>query len=155
MRIGMIAFGIARAMLSMKDLSMAGCTDLAYQLVVACGALQSLAAVNSIHLPTFAKPVGAICVACQNECEKFPNVAECKACGAACKACAEGVPQGFRLIARKPSVELSWCSLELGWAICEAPLLEKRPNRCRHSARVIGCARRPSSRRSCKFFLRH
>ncbi len=76
-------------MLSMKDTSMAGCTDSAYQVVTACGALQALAAVNSTHIPTFAKAVGEICVACQKECEKFPNVAECNACGVACKTCAE------------------------------------------------------------------
>jgi hypothetical protein len=29
---------------------MAGCTDAAYQVVVACGALQALAAVNSPHV---------------------------------------------------------------------------------------------------------
>jgi Cys-rich four helix bundle protein (predicted Tat secretion target) len=76
-------------MLSMKDVSMAGCTDSAYQVVAACGALQTLAAVNSAHLPAFAKAVGEICVACQKECEKFSNVAECNACGVACKTCAE------------------------------------------------------------------
>ena len=76
-------------MLSMKDTSMAGCTDSAYQVVAACGALQTLAAVNSTHIPAFAKAVADICVACQRECDKFPDVAECKACGAACKTCAE------------------------------------------------------------------
>jgi Cys-rich four helix bundle protein (predicted Tat secretion target) len=76
-------------MLSMKDVSMAGCTDAAFQLVAACGALQTLAAVNSTHLPAFAKAVGEICAACQKECEKFPNFIECSACGAACKTCAE------------------------------------------------------------------
>jgi Cys-rich four helix bundle protein (predicted Tat secretion target) len=76
-------------MLSMKDTSMAGCTDSAYQLVAACGALHTLAAVNSTHIPAFAKAVADICVACQRECEKFPDIAECKACGAACKTCAE------------------------------------------------------------------
>ncbi len=75
-------------MLAMKDVSMAACTDSAYQLVAACTALQSLAAVNSSHLPAFAKAVGEICTACQTECEKFPAIAECKACGDACKACA-------------------------------------------------------------------
>jgi hypothetical protein len=53
------------------------------------GALQTLAAVNSAHLAAFAKAVGEICAACQQECEKFPNVAECSACGVACKTCAE------------------------------------------------------------------
>jgi Cys-rich four helix bundle protein (predicted Tat secretion target) len=76
-------------MLSMKDVSMAGCTDSAYEVAAACTALQTLAAVNSKYLPAFAKAVGAICVACQTECEKFPAIAECKACGVACKACAE------------------------------------------------------------------
>jgi Cys-rich four helix bundle protein (predicted Tat secretion target) len=76
-------------MLAMKDVNMAACTDSAYQLVAACGALQTLAAVNSAHLPAFARAVGAICAACQGECEKFPNVAECKMCGDACKTCAE------------------------------------------------------------------
>jgi Cys-rich four helix bundle protein (predicted Tat secretion target) len=75
-------------MLAMKDVSMAGCTDAAYQLVAACGALQSLAALNSKHLPAFAKVVAEICTACQTECEKFPDVAECKSCAASCKTCA-------------------------------------------------------------------
>ena len=35
-----------------------------------------------------AKGVETICKACQTECEKFPKVAECKACGDACKTCA-------------------------------------------------------------------
>ncbi len=75
-------------MLSMKDSSMAGCTDAAYQLVAACGALQTLAAVNSPHTGHFAKVVEMICSDCQKECEKFPDIAECKACGESCKACA-------------------------------------------------------------------
>lgn len=45
-------------MLSMKDVSMAGCTDSAYQVVAACGALQTLAAVNSTYLPAFARARG-------------------------------------------------------------------------------------------------
>jgi Cys-rich four helix bundle protein (predicted Tat secretion target) len=42
-------------MYAMKDTSMAGCTDAAYQVVVACGALQALAAVNSPHVGAIAK----------------------------------------------------------------------------------------------------
>jgi Cys-rich four helix bundle protein (predicted Tat secretion target) len=76
-------------MLAMKDTSMAACTASAYELVAACGALQTLAAANSTHLPAFAKAVGAICATCQAECDKFPTIAECTACGAACKTCAE------------------------------------------------------------------
>ena len=76
-------------MLKMKDTSMAGCTDAAYQLVAACGALNSLAAVNSEHTGHLAKVVAMVCRDCQKECEKFPKIAECKACGESCKACAE------------------------------------------------------------------
>ena len=76
-------------MLAHKDTSMAACTSLSYQMVAACGALQSLAALNSPHVPAFAKVVAQICADCQNECEKFPGVVECKACGDSCKACAE------------------------------------------------------------------
>ena len=76
-------------MMTMKDTSMAGCADAAYQLVAACGALQTLAAVNSAHLPAFAKAVGAISTACKTECDKFPAVAECTACAAACQTCAD------------------------------------------------------------------
>ena len=76
-------------MLSMKDTSMAGCTDTSYQMIAACGALRTLAAVNSPHVPALAKVVAQLCVDCQKECEKFPDVAECKACGDSCKTCAE------------------------------------------------------------------
>jgi len=76
-------------MLAMKDTSMAACTDAAYQLIAACDALQTLAAVNSVHTGHFAKVVEMICTDCQKECEKFPKIAECKACGESCKACAE------------------------------------------------------------------
>lgn len=76
-------------MLSMKDTSMVECTKATYDLVAACAALQSLAAVNSPHTPVLAKAIAEICTRCQAECEKFPHVAECRACGAACKACAE------------------------------------------------------------------
>jgi len=75
-------------MLSMNDVSMASCTSSAYQLVAACAALQTLAAVNSAHIRGFAKAVGEICTSCQKECEKFPAVAECTSCATACKACA-------------------------------------------------------------------
>jgi Cys-rich four helix bundle protein (predicted Tat secretion target) len=75
-------------MYAMKDTSMAGCADAAYQVVAACGALQALAAVNSAHVAAVAKGVEKICKACQTECEKFPKVGECKACGEACRTCA-------------------------------------------------------------------
>jgi Cys-rich four helix bundle protein (predicted Tat secretion target) len=76
------------SMYAMKDTSMSGCANAAYQVVTACGALQALAAVNSPHVAAVAKGVEQICKDCQEECEKFPKVAECKACGEACKTCA-------------------------------------------------------------------
>jgi Cys-rich four helix bundle protein (predicted Tat secretion target) len=76
-------------MLAMKDYSMTGCVNTAYQVVAACGALQALAAVDSPAVPAFARATAEICAACQKECEKYPDVAECKACAASCKACSE------------------------------------------------------------------
>ncbi len=76
-------------MLAMNDYTMTGCINTAYQVVAACGALQALAAVNSRQTPAFAKATGEICTACQKECEKYPDVAECKACAESCKTCAE------------------------------------------------------------------
>lgn len=76
-------------MFAMKDTSMTACADSAYQLIAACSALQSLAAVNSPHTGHFAKVVEMICTDCEKECEKFPKIAECKACGESCKKCAE------------------------------------------------------------------
>ncbi|MGA8567534.1 MAG: four-helix bundle copper-binding protein [Candidatus Binataceae bacterium] len=76
-------------MLSMNDTSMVGCTKSIYDMVAVCGALQSLAAVNSPHTPTLAKAVADICGACQKQCEKFPNILECKACAQACESCTD------------------------------------------------------------------
>ncbi len=76
------------AMYKMKDTSMSDCADAAFQLVNACGALAALAAVNSEHTGHFAKVVAMVCRDCQKECEKFPKISECKACGESCKACA-------------------------------------------------------------------
>jgi Cys-rich four helix bundle protein (predicted Tat secretion target) len=75
-------------MFKMKDTSMANCADSVYQLVAACAALNALAAVNSEHTGHLAKTVAMVCRDCQKECEKFPHIAECKACGESCKACA-------------------------------------------------------------------
>ncbi len=76
-------------MLAMNDNSMNGCINTAYQVVAACGALQALASVNSRQTPAFAKATAEICAACQKECEKYPDVAECKACAESCKTCGE------------------------------------------------------------------
>ena len=76
-------------MLSMNDPSMAECTKASYDLIAACGALETLAAVNSPFTPPLAKTVGDVCLACKKECDKFPQYSECKACGDACQACAD------------------------------------------------------------------
>ncbi len=75
-------------MFSMKDTSMADCADSVVQLVAACTALNTLAAINSDHTGQLAKTVAMICRDCQKECEKFPKIDVCKTCGDACKACA-------------------------------------------------------------------
>jgi len=75
-------------MYKMKDTSMSGCADTAFQLVAACSALAALAAVNSEHTGHLAKAVAMVCTDCQKECEKYPKVTECKTCGESCKACA-------------------------------------------------------------------
>jgi len=77
------------AMMSMKDTTMAACADLTVQLVAACRALQTLAAVNSKFTPAFAKDAMAVCADCEAECRKFYDKhTACKACGDACKNCA-------------------------------------------------------------------
>lgn len=76
-------------MYKMKDTSMADCADAAFQLVAACAALNSLAAVNSVHTGHLAKVVEMVCNDCKKECDKFPKVAVCKTCGDSCKTCAE------------------------------------------------------------------
>ena len=76
-------------MLSMNDSSMAGCTKASFDLVAACRALATLAAVNSAFTPALAKTVADVCIACKKECDKFPQYAECKSCGDACQTCAD------------------------------------------------------------------
>jgi Cys-rich four helix bundle protein (predicted Tat secretion target) len=76
-------------MLTMQDSSMADCTKATYDLIAACSALESLAAVNSPFTPAFAKTVADVCMACKKECDKFPQYVECKSCGEACQACAD------------------------------------------------------------------
>ncbi|MBM3551738.1 MAG: four-helix bundle copper-binding protein [Alphaproteobacteria bacterium] len=76
-------------MFAMKDTSMTECADSSLQLVAACNALATLAAVNSSHVPALAKVVATMCEDCKKECDKFPKIAECVACGKACQKCAE------------------------------------------------------------------
>ena len=76
-------------MYKMGDMSMGGCANSVVELVAGCGALVSLAAINSTHTGHFAKVVEMLCSDCKKECDKFPMVAVCKACADACMACAE------------------------------------------------------------------
>lgn len=76
-------------MLSMKDTSMAECTKASFDVIAACGALETLASVNSSSTPALAKVVMDMCLACKKECDKFPQYSECVDMGAACKACAD------------------------------------------------------------------
>ncbi len=76
-------------MFAMKDTSMSECADAAFQLVSACNALAALAAVNSPHVGPLAKTVAVICEDCKKQCDKFPKVAECVACGKSCQKCAD------------------------------------------------------------------
>ncbi len=76
-------------MFAMKDTSMAECADASLQLVTACNALASLAALNSSHTVALAKTVALICEDCKKQCDKFPKIAECGACGKACQKCAD------------------------------------------------------------------
>lgn len=76
-------------MFGMNDTSMAACANASFQLVAACNALAALAAVNSDHVPGFAKTVEKVCLDCKKECDEFPDIAVCKACGDACQECAD------------------------------------------------------------------
>lgn len=76
-------------MMAMKDTSMAACAESIVELVAACRALHTLAAVNSKFTPAFAKDVAAVCANCESECRKFyDKYSVCKACADACKSCA-------------------------------------------------------------------
>ena len=76
-------------MFAMKDTSMAECADSSLQLVAACNALASIAALNSSHVGALAKTVAMICDDCKKQCDKFPKIAECVECGKACQKCAD------------------------------------------------------------------
>ena len=91
---------------------MAGCTNAVYQMMAACGALLgTLAAVNSPYVPALAKVIVQVCADCQKECEKFPDVAECKACGDSARPAPMNVA---RLGPRPPPIGAQPCA---GWSL--------------------------------------
>ncbi len=64
--------------------------NMVVQLAAAYRALQTLASLNSTFSRSTAKPVGAVCLACEKECRKFyDKYSVCKACADTCKACAD------------------------------------------------------------------
>jgi Cys-rich four helix bundle protein (predicted Tat secretion target) len=75
-------------MLASRDASMAACADAATALIAACRAVRTLAAANSVRVPIFAKAVEQACIGCRLECDRFPGIAACVACGDACASCA-------------------------------------------------------------------
>jgi Cys-rich four helix bundle protein (predicted Tat secretion target) len=77
------------AALASEDMRMAACAATVYELIATCRAVRTLAAAESAHVPLLAKAVEQACIACTTECEKFPRIAECVACGEACLKCAE------------------------------------------------------------------
>lgn len=77
------------SMFMMKDTSMAECADSVFQLVSTCNSLAALAAINSVHTGHLAKVVEMVCNDCKKQCDKFPKIDVCKACGESCQKCAE------------------------------------------------------------------
>lgn len=75
-------------MIAMNDTSMVACMKSVTDLIHACTALQSMAALNSPHTRAMARAVAEVCTACETECSKFPDNAECRACRDSCRACA-------------------------------------------------------------------
>lgn len=75
--------------LAAADRRLSACAEAAYELVTACRAVRSLAAVKSTHVPIFARALAQACIACRSECEQFPDVEACRILGAACGTCAE------------------------------------------------------------------
>ena len=71
-------------MLAMSDARMVSCMKAAYDMIAVCGALQTLAATNSEHVAALAKVAIEVCADCRKQCDKYPKVAECKACAEAC-----------------------------------------------------------------------
>ncbi len=75
--------------LSAKETNFAECARLASDLVAGTQTLAALAATGAPFAAGFAKTIADIAIACRKECEKFPDVAVFKACGAAAAMLAE------------------------------------------------------------------
>jgi Cys-rich four helix bundle protein (predicted Tat secretion target) len=75
--------------LAAKDASLLDCARSASDVIAACASLSALAAVGAPFALGFARTVADIALACKKDCDRFPQIAECQALGAACSACAE------------------------------------------------------------------
>jgi len=69
------------------DKAMAACAQSVNQTIALCSALQSLAAQQSSLVPALAKVTLQACEACEKECRKHEQHAQCKACAESCVAC--------------------------------------------------------------------
>jgi Cys-rich four helix bundle protein (predicted Tat secretion target) len=69
------------------DKAMAACAQSVSQTIALCNALESLAAQQSSLVPALAKVTLQACEACEKECRKHEQHAQCKACAESCLAC--------------------------------------------------------------------
>lgn len=69
------------------DTMLAACAKSVQQMVVACGAVAKLAALESSHLPGFVRTCRDVCSDCEKECRKHAAHHDvCRACADACLA---------------------------------------------------------------------
>ncbi len=67
------------------------------EVIAACGALVSLAARGSEHLPAFAAATAEVCRSCEAECRRHAEMHEtCRRCAEACAACLEHCERAAR-----------------------------------------------------------
>ncbi len=69
------------------DKVMGDCAKSVSQTIALCQALASLAAQQSSLVPALAKVTLEACQACEKECRKHEQHAQCKACAESCAAC--------------------------------------------------------------------
>ncbi len=72
-----------------KDSSLVDCARSASDVLGSCAALSALAATGAPFALGFARTAAELCLVSQKDCDRFPQIAECQALGAACAACAE------------------------------------------------------------------
>lgn len=85
---GEICLSHCLVLLGQGDQAMASCAQSVNQMLAVCGALQQLAAQESVFLPNQAKIAMDVCKHCEDECKKHADMHEaCKACMEGCTAC--------------------------------------------------------------------